>query len=62
MLLVRKSVLVSERSLLILGTKVEDDLAKLEKMSYPILNIEKVFAPHQLSAKWVSNPTRSLRA
>ena len=40
-----------ERSLLILGTRAEDNFAQSEKVSYPILNIEIVFVPHHLSAK-----------
>ena len=37
-------------SSVILGTAAEDNFAELEKISYPILNIEKVFVPHDHSA------------
>ena len=39
-----------ERSLLTLGTRVEDNFAQLEKFSYPTLNI---------SAKWFSTPIQN---
>ena len=51
-----------EWSLLILGTRAEDNFAQLEKISYPILNIEIVFIPHHLSAKCFRTPFRSLCA
>ena len=47
-------VVFRERSLLTLGTRAEDNFAQLEKISYPILNIETVFVPHHPSAKQFS--------
>ena len=47
-----------ERSLLIVSTRAEDNFAQLEKISYPILKIEKVSMPHNLSAKWFSTPIK----
>ena len=46
--------ILREWSFLILGTRAEDNFAQLEKISYPILNMETVFVPHHLSAKWFS--------
>ena len=43
-----------QQSLLILGTRAEDNFAQLEKISYPTFNIETIFVPHHLSAKWFS--------
>ena len=37
-------------SFLILGTRAEDDLKKLIKTSYPMLNAEIALVPHILSA------------
>ena len=47
---------VRERSFLILGTREEDNFAQLDTISYSIENIEKVFVPHHLSAKWLGTP------
>ena len=52
----------NERSYFTLGTRAEDNFAQLEKISCPILNIETVFVPNHLSAKWFSTPSRSLHA
>ena len=38
----------------------EDNLAQLEKILYPILNIENVLVTHRVSAKWHSAPSRGL--
>ena len=53
---------IRERSPLILGTRAEDNFTQLEQISYPVLNIKTFSYPHHLSAKWFSNPSRSLSA
>ena len=55
-LIVKAYSALRKRSFLTLGTRVEDSFAQLEKISYPILNIETVFVPHHLSVKWFSTP------
>ena len=54
-----KMLEIRERSFLILGTRAEDNFVQLEKISYPILNIETVFVPHFLSTKWFDTPIQT---
>ena len=43
--MLHKMFAVTERSFLIMGTRAEDNFAQLDKISYPISNIEIVSYP-----------------